>query len=160
NGLVASLDERTIRNIASYYASLGPAQSNLPKGAQNAAARREPVVVRNVLVATLDERTISNVASYYASLRPQQPASGRRPPAGRAPARVSRPVTTDGRSVGGIISFRSNDPSRRVENNNAICLTCHERGDRTYWNGSVHESRALACTDCHTVMRQVSLKAN
>ena len=160
NGLVASLDERTIRNIASYYASLGPAQSNLPKGAQNAAARREPVVVRNVLVAALDERTISNVASYYASLRPEQPASGRRAPAGREPARVSMPVTTDGRSVGGIISFRSNDPSRRAEDNNAICLTCHERGDRTYWNGSVHESRALACTDCHTLMRQVSLKAN
>src|SRR5512143_713009 len=40
-----------------------------------------------------------------------------------------------GRGVGGIISFRPEGQSRTAEENNAICLTCHERGDRTYWNG-------------------------
>jgi DmsE family decaheme c-type cytochrome len=64
-----------------------------------------------------------------------------------------------GRGVGGIISFRVDDKSRTPEENNAICLSCHERGDRTYWNGSTHESRGLACTNCHTVMRKVSVKA-
>jgi DmsE family decaheme c-type cytochrome len=63
-----------------------------------------------------------------------------------------------GRGVGGIISFRPDDQSRTAEENNAICLTCHERGDRTYWNGSVHETRGLMCTNCHTVMKQVSRK--
>ncbi len=63
-----------------------------------------------------------------------------------------------GRGVGGIISFRSNDPTRSVQENNAICLNCHERGQRTYWSGSTHEVRAVACTDCHTVMRSVSAK--
>jgi DmsE family decaheme c-type cytochrome len=63
-----------------------------------------------------------------------------------------------GRGVGGIISFRSNDTSRSVQENNAICLTCHERGDRTYWSGSTHEVRNVACTDCHTIMRSVSQK--
>jgi DmsE family decaheme c-type cytochrome len=63
-----------------------------------------------------------------------------------------------GRRVGGIISFRPEDKSRTAEENNAICLTCHERGDRTYWNGSVHETRGLMCTNCHTVMKQVSRK--
>jgi DmsE family decaheme c-type cytochrome len=65
-----------------------------------------------------------------------------------------------GRGVGGIISFRANDPNHTAAENNAICLNCHERGDRTYWSGSTHETRGLQCTDCHTVMRNVSAKHN
>jgi DmsE family decaheme c-type cytochrome len=65
-----------------------------------------------------------------------------------------------GRGVGGIISFRPEDTSRSAEENNAICLGCHQRGDRTYWDGSTHESRNLQCSNCHTVMRNVSLKHN
>jgi len=64
-----------------------------------------------------------------------------------------------GRGVGGIISFRKNDTSRTAEENNAICLGCHERGDRTNWQGSVHETRGLACTNCHTIMQAVSRKS-
>jgi DmsE family decaheme c-type cytochrome len=63
-----------------------------------------------------------------------------------------------GRGVGGIISFRPNDLSRTAEENNAICLACHERGDRTNWPGSTHDTRGLMCTNCHTVMKQVSRK--
>ena len=63
-----------------------------------------------------------------------------------------------GRGVGGIISFRPEDGSRTAQENNAICLACHERGDRTYWNGSTHETRGLMCTNCHTIMKQVSRK--
>ncbi len=63
-----------------------------------------------------------------------------------------------GRGVGGIISFRPEDQSRTADENNAICLTCHQRGDRTYWNGSTHETRGLMCSNCHTVMKEVSRK--
>jgi DmsE family decaheme c-type cytochrome len=63
-----------------------------------------------------------------------------------------------GRGVGGIISFRPEDQARTAEENNAVCLTCHEKGDRTYWNGSTHETRGLMCTNCHTVMKEVSRK--
>jgi len=63
-----------------------------------------------------------------------------------------------GRGVGGIISFRVDDLSRSVQENNAICLACHEKGDRTYWSGSIHEVRNVACTNCHTVMKSVSAK--
>jgi DmsE family decaheme c-type cytochrome len=63
-----------------------------------------------------------------------------------------------GRGVGGIISFRADDTSRTVDQNNAICLTCHERGDRTYWKGSPHEKRDVACGSCHQVMQRVSPK--
>jgi DmsE family decaheme c-type cytochrome len=63
-----------------------------------------------------------------------------------------------GRGVGGIISFRPEDRSRTAEENNAICLTCHQRGDRTNWAGSVHDTRGLMCTNCHTIMKNVSRK--
>lgn len=63
-----------------------------------------------------------------------------------------------GRGVGGIISFRKNDASRPVADNNAICLSCHDKGERHYWQGSTHESRDVACTDCHTVMTRVSVR--
>jgi DmsE family decaheme c-type cytochrome len=155
NELVASLDDRTINDVASYYAGLRPAS---PAGVQPAPGGREPALVRNGLVAFLDDRAINNMASYYASLRPAQPESARHAPARAVPALVLKAERIDGRSVGGIISYRKDDPSRRVDDNNAICLTCHERGDRTYWNGSVHESRAVACTECHTVMVPVSRK--
>jgi DmsE family decaheme c-type cytochrome len=63
-----------------------------------------------------------------------------------------------GRGVGGIISFRPADQSRTAQDNNAICLGCHEKGGRTYWSGSVHETRGLMCTNCHTIMKEVSRK--
>ena len=63
-----------------------------------------------------------------------------------------------GRGVGGIISFRTDDRSRSVAENNAVCLTCHEKGQRTYWEGSIHQTRDVACTSCHTIMKNVSLK--
>jgi len=153
--LVASLDERTINDIASYCASLRPAQ---PSSAQNAPARREPILVRNGLVASLDERTINNIASYYASLRPAQPSSAKNAPAKRDPILVSKAAPADRRSVGGIISFRADDPGRSVEDNNAICLACHQKGARTLWDGSTHEVRGVACTNCHSVMRNVTPK--
>ncbi|MGC2416663.1 MAG: DmsE family decaheme c-type cytochrome [Candidatus Acidiferrales bacterium] len=62
-----------------------------------------------------------------------------------------------GRGVGGIQSFEKDDP-RSVDERNGVCLACHERGQRTLWQGSVHESRGLACTNCHTIMKVVSRK--
>ncbi len=38
-----------------------------------------------------------------------------------------------------------------VAQRNAVCLTCHEAGLRTHWSGSQHESRGVACNDCHTI---------
>jgi len=64
-----------------------------------------------------------------------------------------------GRGVGGILSFGSDDP-RPVEERNGICLACHQKGERNYWAGSVHETRGIACTNCHTVMKNVSRKQN
>ncbi len=61
-----------------------------------------------------------------------------------------------GRLGGHIRSFRKADPRTSVANSNGVCLGCHESGDRTYWKGSTHQTRDVACTDCHTVMKKLS----
>ena len=38
-----------------------------------------------------------------------------------------------------------------VEERNAACLSCHNKGNQMFWSGSPHESRAMACVDCHSV---------
>ena len=154
------LDESAINDVASYFASQPPAQPSLPASQKSAPATPDPVLIKNGLVASLDERTANNIVSYFASLRPAQAASAKGAPAGPQPLLVSKAVLTGGRSLGGIISFRKNDPGRRVEDNNTICLGCHERGARNYWSGSTHETRGVACTECHTVMQSISRKAN
>jgi DmsE family decaheme c-type cytochrome len=63
-----------------------------------------------------------------------------------------------GRGVGGIISFRPEDLTRTAEENNAICLACHDKGRRINWHGSTHDERGLMCSNCHTVMKNVSRK--
>ncbi len=153
-GVVATLDEKTINDLASYYAGLAPAKPSTTS-VQGTPAKHEPVLVLNRLVASLDETAMRNIASYYASLTPARPAGARGAPRG-APAAIGGAVPFDGLSVGGIISFRPDDPGRTVEDNNRICLNCHERGERTYWQGSPHEERGVACTNCHTIMKSVS----
>jgi DmsE family decaheme c-type cytochrome len=63
-----------------------------------------------------------------------------------------------GRGVGGIISFRLDDQTHTADEFNAICLSCHEKGNRVLWRGSTHETRGLACTNCHTIMTNVTPK--
>jgi DmsE family decaheme c-type cytochrome len=152
NGLVAGLESRTIADVASYFASLGPERSR--HGAQG--GKREPIVIRNNLVASLDERSISNVASYYATLRPEQPE--KHGPDKGVPARIGTARPADGSSIGGIMSFRLNDPTYTADQYNGVCLGCHEKGNQTLWRGSQHETRGLICTNCHTVMRNVTPK--
>ncbi|BAR98137.1 decaheme cytochrome c MtrA [Blastochloris viridis] len=61
-----------------------------------------------------------------------------------------------GRGAGHIRSFRKSDPRTSVADTNTVCLGCHEKGEQTYWRGSTHETRDVACTDCHTVMRKTT----
>ncbi len=62
-------------------------------------------------------------------------------------------VDDGGQTLGGMLSFRAaaNEP---VARKNRACVQCHERGAQVYWDGSPHESRGIACVDCHEVMRR------
>lgn len=64
---------------------------------------------------------------------------------------------TDNGGPGDVIGFRKDSP-RSIEERNAVCLSCHERGDRTYWKGSAHDNQGVACTNCHQIMEKVSVK--
>ena len=44
------------------------------------------------------------------------------------------------------------DAPETAERKNAACLTCHDKGNRKFWTGSPHQSRGIACVDCHQVM--------
>lgn len=41
--------------------------------------------------------------------------------------------------------------ARAPAEQNAVCQQCHDGGKQFYWQGSMHESRDLACTTCHGV---------
>jgi DmsE family decaheme c-type cytochrome len=45
------------------------------------------------------------------------------------------------------------------EKQSEMCLQCHDRGNKTDWPGSLHETRGLACQDCHSVHSPGSDKA-
>ena len=48
------------------------------------------------------------------------------------------------------IRFTKDSPTP-VEEQNSACLSCHTKGNQMFWRGSPHESRAMACVDCHLV---------
>ena len=63
-----------------------------------------------------------------------------------------------GKGKGGLITFAKNDPTP-VEKRNAVCLTCHTKGNRVFWKGSTHEMRDVGCTSCHRIMEPTSGKS-
>jgi DmsE family decaheme c-type cytochrome len=62
-----------------------------------------------------------------------------------------------GKGVGNLVTFRA-ETSKEVTRENDTCLSCHERGRRVYWKGSPHDSRDVACSSCHTLMKKVSVR--
>jgi DmsE family decaheme c-type cytochrome len=48
-------------------------------------------------------------------------------------------------------NFRRNNPDTPPEQQNAVCLGCHQGGNRIHFQGSAHERAQLACASCHTV---------
>ena len=46
-----------------------------------------------------------------------------------------------------IFDFASKDASAEMLNDR--CLTCHSKGNRLFWTGSPHQSRAITCVHCH-----------
>ena len=69
------------------------------------------------------------------------------------------PHAEDGSAVETLITFRKG--AEPVEVQNDTCVNgCHEKGEHTYWTGSTHEVRGLACVSCHKVMESVSDRYN
>lgn len=60
-----------------------------------------------------------------------------------------------GEERGAMIAFAGKHPSP-ITVRNATCLGCHQKTARMLWQGSAHESRDVACSDCHTLMHAES----
>ena len=43
-----------------------------------------------------------------------------------------------------------------VATQNAQCLQCHKGRERIFWEGSIHASSQLGCSDCHNPMARIS----
>ena len=56
---------------------------------------------------------------------------------------------------GGLTGFTKTSATP-VGEMNAQCLTCHEGGNRINWDGSIHQRKKLACSDCHNPMAKFS----
>jgi DmsE family decaheme c-type cytochrome len=54
-----------------------------------------------------------------------------------------------GRGVGGVLGF--NDKKVSPETKSAVCLNCHQGGNRIHWDRSTHAASEVACTSCHKV---------
>jgi DmsE family decaheme c-type cytochrome len=63
-----------------------------------------------------------------------------------------------GKGVGGMITFARNDKTP-VATRNAVCTSCHNKGPHLFWKGSSHESRDVACTNCHRIMEKTTATA-
>ena len=63
---------------------------------------------------------------------------------GASPEHIAEPTTPV------AVDFGGKHPSPAGARN-AMCLSCHDAGQRTHWEGSQHEGRGVACTDCHNV---------
>jgi DmsE family decaheme c-type cytochrome len=64
-------------------------------------------------------------------------------------------VAAGGGSFEGMTTFRL-DESEPVADQNAVCLDCHEGGQRVFWEGSAHQSADVACGTCHHLMQAKS----
>jgi len=58
---------------------------------------------------------------------------------------------------GSIIRF-THSGGTPISEQNARCLSCHRGGQRIFWSGSAHESREIACSDCHNPQANFSAR--
>ena len=64
------------------------------------------------------------------------------------PASLHRKKQPDGSRLPPPVTFAKGTP---VGPQNAVCLGCHEDGNRIHWMGSTHDVEEVACTSCHEV---------
>lgn len=69
---------------------------------------------------------------------------------GPGSAHLAAPTTS-----GSIVGFARRSATPVVQQN-ALCLQCHQGGQRLHWTASAHDSAEVACSDCHNPMARLS----
>ncbi len=59
-------------------------------------------------------------------------------------------VASGGKSFAGMVRFTKGTPNSALERSET-CLKCHQKRERLFWCGSIHETQGLTCTTCHAV---------
>ena len=59
-------------------------------------------------------------------------------------------VGSGGKSFAGLVRFKKGSTTPVTEQND-VCLKCHQKRERLFWQNSVHAVQCLACTTCHVV---------
>jgi DmsE family decaheme c-type cytochrome len=59
-------------------------------------------------------------------------------------------VNSQGKTFGGMVRFTKGTPTP-VSVRSDVCLKCHQKRERLFWCGSIHETQGLTCTSCHAV---------
>ena len=95
-----------------------------------------------------DHRFKNTVMGKIMMLNPHSPEEARGCEACHGPGQVH--VEAGGGKDTIPIRF-GKDSSNTVAEQNAVCMDCHSRGTHVFWKGSPHESRGIACVDCHQV---------
>jgi DmsE family decaheme c-type cytochrome len=70
---------------------------------------------------------------------------------GESSAHLKGDPTQHGRARPDIVYGKKAYTPNDAKALNAACLTCHQTGLRLHWAGSEHESRDVACSNCHSV---------
>ncbi|MCC7060883.1 MAG: hypothetical protein IT508_11695, partial [Burkholderiaceae bacterium] len=50
-----------------------------------------------------------------------------------------------------VVANRPTLAGKSADEKSAICQTCHNGRAQFFWSGSTHQTRNVACTDCHSV---------
>jgi DmsE family decaheme c-type cytochrome len=72
---------------------------------------------------------------------------------------AAKHVESGGQSFEGMTRF-TKGTKNPVCDLNAVCMKCHQKKERLFWSGSVHDNKDLACTTCHTVHGPGAANAN
>ena len=59
-------------------------------------------------------------------------------------------VGSGGKALGSLVRF-TKGTTTPVSVRNDACLKCHQKRERLFWTGSVHNNNGIACTACHVV---------
>ena len=59
-------------------------------------------------------------------------------------------VNSGGKSHAGQIRFTQGSPTPAAVQDE-VCLKCHQKRERLFWDGSPHESHGITCVKCHSV---------
>jgi DmsE family decaheme c-type cytochrome len=67
-------------------------------------------------------------------------------------------AASGGKEFGGMVRFTKGSPVP-VPMRNVVCLKCHEKKERFFWQGSPHENNNMACTECHVVHTEPGMES-